>query len=62
MVYVGRSHQEALTNLVNEHMSLYGLRVKILSSDDELFPTGFHLLRLSNVIKSMVKGMEMPKS
>lgn len=37
-----KSHQEALVQLMNEHTSLFGLRVKVLSRDMEEFPGGWH--------------------
>jgi len=35
------SHQQALIAALAEHASLYGLRVKIMSRDDEEFPGGY---------------------
>jgi hypothetical protein len=35
------SHQQALIALMNEHVSLYGLRVKVFSRDEEDFPGGY---------------------
>lgn len=35
------SHQQALIALLNEHVSLYGLRAKVLSRDEEEFPGGY---------------------
>jgi hypothetical protein len=39
LVIFDKSHQAALTTLVNEHMSLRGLRVKVLAKDMDLFPS-----------------------
>jgi hypothetical protein len=36
------SHQQALIALLSEHVSLYGLTVKIFSRDEEEFPGGYH--------------------
>jgi Nucleotide-diphospho-sugar transferase len=35
------SHQQALIATLNEHVSLYGLKVKVLSRDMEEFPGGY---------------------
>lgn len=37
-----RSHQQVLIALLSEHVSLYGLKVKVLSRDMEEFPGGYH--------------------
>lgn len=34
------SHQQAMVAIMAEHASLYGLRVKVLSRDDDEFPGG----------------------
>ena len=36
------SHQQALVAVLSEHSSLYGLRVKVLSRDEDEFPGGYH--------------------
>jgi len=36
------SHQQALVQVMNEHSSLFGLRVKVLSRDTDEFPGGWH--------------------
>ncbi len=36
------SHQEALVQTMNEHSSLFGLKVKVLSRDMDEFPGGWH--------------------
>jgi len=35
------SHQQALIAILNEHVSLFGLKVKVLSRDTEEFPGGY---------------------
>jgi hypothetical protein len=37
-----KSHQQALIALLSEHVSLFGLRVKVFSRDTDEFPGGFH--------------------
>jgi hypothetical protein len=39
LVIFDKSHQAALSTLANEHMSLRGLRVKVLAKDMDLFPS-----------------------
>jgi hypothetical protein len=36
------SHQQALIALMSEHVSLYGLRAKVISRDTDEFPGGYH--------------------
>jgi len=37
-----KSHQQALIALMSEHVSLFGLKVKVFSRDTEEFPGGYH--------------------
>eukprot|EP00979_Chaetoceros_neogracilis_P002960 scaffold493_cov258-Chaetoceros_neogracile.AAC.8 len=46
-ILTSHSHQEALVQLMNEHSSLFGLRVKVLSRDMDEFPGGWHYHRHS---------------
>jgi hypothetical protein len=41
LVLKTNSHQQALIALLNEHVSLYGLKAKVLSRDMEEFPGGY---------------------
>jgi hypothetical protein len=41
-ILTSHSHQEALVQTMNEHSSLFGLRVKVLSRDMDEFPGGWH--------------------
>ena len=36
------SHQQALVSMLAEHSSLFGLKVKVMSKEDDRFPGGFH--------------------
>lgn len=36
------SHQQALIAMMNEHVTLFGLKVKVFSRDTEEFPGGYH--------------------
>ena len=41
VIIATNSHQQAMIAVLNEHSSLYGLKVKVLSRDMEEFPGGF---------------------
>lgn len=41
LIFKTDSHQQALISLMSEHVSLYGLRVKVFSRDEEDFPGGY---------------------
>jgi len=55
---INGSHQDVLIQLMTEHASLFGLKVKVL--DDEDFPTGFHYHRRKDLMKSIMKGETVP--
>lgn len=51
------SHQQALIALLSEHVSLYGLKVKVFSRDEEEFPGGYHFHQKSGAyMKKMFAG------
>jgi len=56
------SHQQALIALLNEHSSLFGLRVKVLNRDDSDFPGGWHYhhSRMSPTVRNLVTGKIKP--
>ena len=56
------SHQQALIALLNEHSSLFGLKVKVLNRDEEDFPGGwhFHHSGMSSMMRDMVSGETKP--
>ena len=56
------SHQQALIALLNEHSSLFGLKVKVLNRDEEDFPGGWHYHRsgMSSMMRDMVGGKASP--
>jgi hypothetical protein len=60
LVLFDKSHQAAFSTLANEHMSLRGLRVKVLANDTDLFPSGYHLHVRHQVIARMKKGAHVP--
>mmetsp|Transcript_25023 Transcript_25023/g.69010 ORF Transcript_25023/g.69010 Transcript_25023/m.69010 type:complete len:601 (-) Transcript_25023:23-1825(-) len=51
------SHQQALIALMNEHMSLFGLKVKIFSRDTDEFPGGWHFhQKTGKFMRRMIAG------
>lgn len=54
------SHQGALTVVLNEFVSWRGLRVKILSRDNDEFPGGFHFHRRRDFMREMIDGKVNP--
>jgi hypothetical protein len=54
------SHQIALIALLNEHASMYNLRVKILERNTPEFPGGFTYHRKADYMKAMLAGRVTP--
>jgi hypothetical protein len=54
------SHQIALIALLNEHASMYGLKVKILSRDDDDFPGGYHYHNRKPWMREFIKKQQDP--
>eukprot|EP00577_Skeletonema_sp_RCC1716_P013473 CAMPEP_0113403216 /NCGR_PEP_ID=MMETSP0013_2-20120614/17704_1 /TAXON_ID=2843 ORGANISM="Skeletonema costatum, Strain 1716" /NCGR_SAMPLE_ID=MMETSP0013_2 /ASSEMBLY_ACC=CAM_ASM_000158 /LENGTH=416 /DNA_ID=CAMNT_0000288669 /DNA_START=358 /DNA_END=1605 /DNA_ORIENTATION=+ /assembly_acc=CAM_ASM_000158 len=60
LIFAARSHQQVLIQLLSEHNSLSGLRVKVLSRDDSEFPSGYHYNMRKDYMKQMVRGDKTP--
>lgn len=60
LVLADQSHQAALTTLVNEHMSLRGLRVKVLAKDSKLFLSGYHYHARRQLFRKIKQGRHNP--
>jgi len=55
------SHQQALIALMSEHVSLFGLKVKVFSRDEDEFPGGYHFHQTSGkYMKEFFKGNKNP--
>lgn len=58
------SHQQAMTAVLAEHASLYGLKVKVFGRDDDdyggHFPGGYHYHKRTDYMKRLVRGEEEP--
>jgi len=55
------SHQQTLIQLMADHASLYGLRVKVLSRDMQEFPGGWHYHRRKDFMKDIMKEKVVPE-
>lgn len=60
LVIKERSHQAALTTLVNEQMSLYGLRVKVIGKDHKQFMSGYHYHADKKLVRKLKEGRHEP--
>ena len=49
------SHQQALVQILVEHASLFGLRVKVLNRNDDEFPGGYHYHRRKDMMKRLLQ-------
>eukprot|EP00584_Thalassiosira_punctigera_P018171 CAMPEP_0172575534 /NCGR_PEP_ID=MMETSP1067-20121228/137261_1 /TAXON_ID=265564 ORGANISM="Thalassiosira punctigera, Strain Tpunct2005C2" /NCGR_SAMPLE_ID=MMETSP1067 /ASSEMBLY_ACC=CAM_ASM_000444 /LENGTH=572 /DNA_ID=CAMNT_0013368185 /DNA_START=288 /DNA_END=2006 /DNA_ORIENTATION=+ len=49
------SHQQVLVQLLAEHSSLFGLGVKVLGRDTEMFPGGYHYHRNKVFMKNFIE-------
>jgi hypothetical protein len=55
------AHQQALIALISEHVSLYGLRVKVISRDEDEFPSGYHFhMKSGNYMRALFAGKKAP--
>lgn len=55
------SHQQALISLMSEHVSLYGLKVKVFSRDTDEFPGGYHYhMKNGNYMRKLFAGTVDP--
>ncbi len=61
MIVQSTSHQQALIQLLGNHASLFGLRVKVLSRDMEEFPGGWHYHRRMDLMKDIVTEKVVPE-
>mmetsp|Transcript_18189 Transcript_18189/g.41162 ORF Transcript_18189/g.41162 Transcript_18189/m.41162 type:complete len:631 (-) Transcript_18189:2729-4621(-) len=60
LIFACRSHQQILIQLLAEHNSLSGLRVKVLSRDNDEFPSGFHYHMRKDFMKKLISGKTEP--
>jgi len=58
MILRSHSHQQALVQLMAEHSSLFGLRVKVLDREMDEFPGGwnYHSKKNAGYMKNLLKG------
>jgi hypothetical protein len=55
-----RSHQVPLVALLNEHASMYGMKVKVFSRDGDNFPGGHAFHRRKPFMKDVINGVVNP--
>jgi len=62
LILTSSSHQQALIQVMTEHASQFGTRVKVLSRDMDEFPGGWHYNahEKKNFMKSIAKGEIVP--
>jgi hypothetical protein len=60
IIFACRSHQQILIQLLAEHNSLSGLRVKVLSRENDEFPSGYHFNMRRDYMKQLVRGDKTP--
>lgn len=57
LLYTSQSHQQTLLEVLSEHVSLFGLRIKTFDADDTVFfPDGAHFQRKKTFMKDFIKG------
>mmetsp|Transcript_12115 Transcript_12115/g.33564 ORF Transcript_12115/g.33564 Transcript_12115/m.33564 type:complete len:177 (+) Transcript_12115:1515-2045(+) len=56
LVIETRSHQIPLVALLQEHSSMYGLRIKIFSRDGDIFPGGHAYHRRKSLMQDLFAG------
>eukprot|EP00536_Pseudo-nitzschia_multiseries_P017189 jgi/Psemu1/224048/e_gw1.1420.3.1 len=60
LIMASFSHQIALVALVSEHVSLYGLRVKVWNRSLKEFPGGYMYHEAPDLVKKLIKGETQP--
>ena len=60
LVLSTHSHQVALIAVLNEHASMYGLKVKVLPRDGDDFPGGYHFHNRKPYMHDFFKGVVKP--
>lgn len=56
VILKSKSHQQVLIQRMNEHISLFNLRVKVISREKDDFPGGFHYHRRRDFMKDIIQG------
>ena len=57
VVRKSKSHQQVLIQLLNEHSSLFGLRVKVFDkAQTDMFPGGFHYHQAWEAMRAIIAG------
>ena len=56
IVLRSKSHQQVMIAILNEHVSLFGLRAKVVPRESPDLPCGYHWHRKPDVIRAAFKG------
>ena len=61
MIERSRSHQQVLVQLMADYSSMFGLRVKVLGRDMDMFPSGHHFHRDVALMKKIIQEEVTPE-
>jgi len=59
-IFQDKSHQQALITILSEHVSLYGLTVKVVNRDEDDLPGGFNWNKKKEYMKQVFNGEMVP--
>lgn len=60
LIWSTESHTAAMTAILNEHVTRYGLSVHLLNKETELFPSGYHWNEEPNYMDKLWTGQVHP--
>ena len=60
MIFSSHSHQVPLVALLQEHASMFALKIKIFPREEDEFPGGHAFHRRKSFMKSLIKGNVQP--
>jgi hypothetical protein len=61
MIVKSNNHQQVLIQIMTEHASVFGLRVKVIDRETASFPGGFQYHRRGQLMKQIVRGEVVPE-
>jgi hypothetical protein len=61
MIVESKSHQQVLIQIMAEHASVFGLRVKVIDRETASFPGGFQYHRRGQLMKQIFSGEVVPE-
>jgi hypothetical protein len=60
LIVQSKSHQSVLTEIMSQHVSWRGLRVKVVSREGQDFPSGYHYHRRYEFMRKIIQGKIKP--